>query len=82
MKERKNLSDNIFSLNKFFTALVAPSMSGKTQAAFSIRSKLPLYFVFSSGQDIYEPFHELSDHLAEVAKEDVEAIKEQMPLKN
>ena len=38
--------------NEFFIALAAPSMTGKTQLAFSVESKLPLYFVSDSNQTI------------------------------
>ena len=36
--------------NEFFIALVLPSLTGKTQMAFAIRSKRPLYFAFGSVQ--------------------------------
>ena len=36
--------------NEFFIALVLPSLTGKTQMAFAIRSKRPLYFTFDSVQ--------------------------------
>ena len=63
------------SLYKTFTALVAPSLTGKTQSAFAIKSKLPLYFVFASNQRIYGLFDGLSARLREFAKDDVKAVK-------
>ncbi len=46
----------------FFIALAAPSMTGKTQMAFSISSKIPLYLINSksNSQPIYFPFEPLS----------------------
>lgn len=60
--------------NKFFVALAAPSLTGKTQLAFSITAKLPLYFVFDDSQIIYRSFHILSRDLVALASEDVSAF--------
>lgn len=75
MGHRHNESEYRSSLNEFFIALVSPSLTGKTQAAFAIKSKLPLYFVFGSDQTIYEPFSELSQNLRQLAEEDVVNVK-------
>ena len=56
--------------DQFFISLAAPSMTGKTQLAFSAESKLPLYFVFDSSQNIYKNFHNLSDDFLYAAKQD------------
>jgi hypothetical protein len=56
---------------KLFYALVAPSMEGKTQTAFTFKELKPLYFVFiKSGmntQKIYSNFTELSRMLKNLA---------------
>lgn len=54
---------------------MAPSFSGKTQTAFAIQSKLPLYFVFGESQAIYQPFGQLSQYIFELANHDVENLK-------
>ena len=56
--------------DEFFVALAAPSMTGKTQLAFAIESKLPLYFVFERKQFIYKNFYNLSVKLEELAEKD------------
>ena len=70
---------NIASLDfsKTFVALAAPSLEGKTQTAFTIRSANVLYFVLAvtsieeGFQDIYKPFTNLSKTLKTVAQTDL-----------
>lgn len=59
------------TLKESYIALAAPSLTGKTQTAFSIRSKIPFYFVFDSQQTIYEPFAPLSLELENCAIKDI-----------
>jgi hypothetical protein len=47
----------------FFIALALPSMTGKTQMAFNIRSKRPLYFALQNSQMVNNFFHLLSTKL-------------------
>ena len=72
-EESKHISDEENDIG-FFIALTSSSLTGKTQAAFAIRSKLPLYFVFSRTQDIYRPFYDVSKHLLQLAQEDNESL--------
>jgi hypothetical protein len=65
-------------MTRFFTALVAPSLTGKTQAAFTIKSKLPLYLVFDQSQEIYRPFYQLSDEFRSIAIDDVASVKKHL----
>jgi hypothetical protein len=46
--------------NQFFIALALPSMTGKTQMAFNIRSKRPLYFALHYNQPINKLFRPTS----------------------
>lgn len=46
--------------NEFFIALALPSLTGKTQTAFAIRSKRPLYFAFSKDQEVNGCFFSMS----------------------
>lgn len=61
--------------DQFFIALAAPSLTGKTQIAFTIKSKLPLYFAFFRSQDIYKNFSSLSISLVSLASIDIEKFK-------
>lgn len=62
-----------------FIALVAPSFSGKTQSAFSLKEVRPLYFVTDLIEDgeqlIYRNFQSLSQHLIDAAKCDYGVIE-------
>lgn len=53
---------------QFFIALAAPSMAGKTQIAFSIRSKRPLYFALDDSQYINKNFTKLTQDLVKAVK--------------
>ena len=55
--------DYQYSLDQLYIALAAPSLTGKTQSAFVIRSKLPLYFVSRTSQLINKPFNSLTGSL-------------------
>jgi hypothetical protein len=46
--------------DQFFIALALPSMTGKTQMAFNIRSKRPLYFALQYSQSINRFFSPIS----------------------
>lgn len=46
--------------SNIFIALIAPSMTGKTQLAFTIQKKTPLYFPFARNRIIYSNFYALS----------------------
>lgn len=70
-----------------FYALVAPSMTGKTQAAFTFKILKPLYFLLDSHindsslsdrniQDIYKNFIPLSRLFRQFAIKDLELIKD------
>jgi hypothetical protein len=61
-------------VDNIFIALVAPSMTGKTQLAFTIQKKAPLYFAFSKDQDIYKNFTSLSAAIKKFASEDCETV--------
>lgn len=61
--------------DQFFIALAAPSLTGKTQIAFTIKSKLPLYFAFFRSQDIYKNFSSLSISLESLASIDIDKFK-------
>ena len=68
--------------DKTFVALAAPSLEGKTQTAFTLRSANPLYFPLtaaqrgeSSGQAIYDSFTSHAAALFRFAKKDIDAIK-------
>ena len=63
--------------DEFVIALAAPSMTGKTQLAFSVESKLPLYFVFASSQSVYSNFTELTSELYRFAISDVKMIPDE-----
>lgn len=60
MKSQISKMNEFDAQNDFFIALAASSTTGKTQMAFSISSKIPLYFVRSGCQVIYDPFISLS----------------------
>ncbi len=66
------------SLENSFMALVAPSLEGKTQTAFTLTSALPLYFVLTAAkigengiQEIYQPFIDHSLYLQGMAFTDL-----------
>ena len=59
----------------FFLALVLPMLGGKTQMAFTIRSKLPIFFPFDEKDPIYKNFAILSKKLMEYARDDREKMK-------
>lgn len=61
---------------EFFIALISPSLTGKTQMAFDIRSKRPLYFTFDKWQDISKNFTELSRELLKAVVEDQDRVLE------
>ncbi len=72
-------------LSKFFVALVAPSLSGKTQSAFVLNSVKPLYFSFDTPindkvQNIYKNFSSLSKCLMNCAEKDMERLLRLSPL--
>lgn len=54
-----------------FVAFAAPSLAGKTQMAFTVDSKKPLYFPLEQGQSIYENFSYLSEGLMEMSRADL-----------
>lgn len=68
--------------DRLFFAIVAPSMEGKTQAAFTFKNLRPLYFVltelklgeYESIQPIYKNFINLSKKLKELAEVDLSNI--------
>lgn len=70
----QDLSDN--HLIKFFVALVAPSLAGKTQSAFVMNFVKPLYFSFDPKNEykvqyIYKNFSSLSTCLKYCAEKDL-----------
>jgi hypothetical protein len=56
--------------DQFFIALAIPSMTGKTQMAFNIRSKRPLYFALQYGQLINRFFSPISTKLVGLLQSD------------
>ena len=72
----KDFKDSLFmTMNESFISLISPSLTGKTQAAFAISSKIPLYFVFDQEQFIYRPFDRLSSELENFALADMPVMK-------
>ena len=70
--------DSNINTTKAFIALVAPSLTGKTQTAYTIDKIRPLYFAFddsSSKQAIYRKFGSLSENLKEAAEEDFKSLQ-------
>jgi hypothetical protein len=65
-KEYKNYG----SENHFFIALALPSMTGKTQMAFNIRSKRPLYFALQYTQLVNNSFSLISTKLRDLLESD------------
>ncbi len=66
------------SCDKTFVALAAPSLEGKTQSAFNLRSVNPLYFVVFAADDqsgniqkIYRSFQKHSEFLKMFACDDL-----------
>lgn len=59
----------------FFMALVIPLFGGKTQMAFTIRAKRPLYFTFDERDPLYKKFFVLSQKLKEYAGDDRQRMK-------
>lgn len=59
----------------FFMALVIPLFGGKTQMAFTIRAKRPLYFTFDQRDPLYKNFSVVSQKLKEYAGDDREKMK-------
>lgn len=68
------------TLGESYIALAAPSLTGKTQAAFSICSKIPLYFVFDSTQSqrIYSAFQTLTCALEDCALLDIPIMRKHL----
>lgn len=79
---KKHFTDHGENFGTNFIAFAAPSMTGKTQMAFTIDSKLPLYFVTNHDQLIYRNFSKMSNSLIKFAREDYEIIKEEISLKD
>lgn len=71
---------NILSLQEYKNpgikdiVLAAPSMAGKTQIAFSGRSKRPLYFTLQIAQPISKNFKKLSIELVDAVMDDQDRI--------
>jgi hypothetical protein len=71
------------SFGSSFITFSAPRMTGKTQMAFTIDSKLPLYLVGNSkGESIYQNFTKLSHRLIQSAGKDYFDIYKQHSLKD
>lgn len=68
---RKEANDR----NGFFLAIAVPMLGGKTQMAFTIRSKLPIYFPLDDTDPIYKMFEVLTKKLMESAKDDRQKMK-------
>jgi hypothetical protein len=80
---KKNYKKHGRSLGLSFITVSAPRMAGKTQMAFTIDSKLPLYFVGNSkGELIYQNFTKLSHRLIQFARKDYVDINKKYPLIN
>ena len=62
--------------NNYYLALVAPSLTGKTQSAFTIKSKKPVYFSLGAFQNIYNCFSMLNKELEKSAIEDHDRFME------
>jgi hypothetical protein len=59
----------------FFIALALSSMTGKTQMAFNIRSKRPLYFALQYNQPINKVFSPISTKLTDLLKSDFDSAQ-------
>jgi hypothetical protein len=62
--------ENYGSEKHFFIALALPSMTGKTQMAFNIRSKRPLYFALQYSQLVNDSFNLISTKLTNLLESD------------
>jgi hypothetical protein len=62
--------ENYGSEKHFFIALALPSMTGKTQMAFNIRSKRPLYFALQYTQLVNNSFSLISTKLRDLLESD------------
>lgn len=76
--------DMALETNRSFVAIAAPSMEGKTQAAFTLRRVKPLYFPLSEAasgldcvynQSIYRNFHPHALVLKDCAESDEKVIR-------
>ena len=71
LERRKFVNDA--NVERSFVALIAPSLTGKTQAAFTIDKIRPLYFALDysiAGQEIYKQFSGLNNAIKEAAVAD------------
>jgi hypothetical protein len=80
-KHALRLPSTVVSFSKTFVALAAPSLEGKTQTAFTLRSANVLLFVMAAAyigegriQQIYEPFIKHSTFLHRLAEDDLVTI--------
>ena len=72
------IDNDVFS--KLFFAIVAPSMTGKTQAAFAFKRLRPLYFLLSESsiynlQEVYKNFNILSEKFRNCIDDDFKKLK-------
>jgi hypothetical protein len=75
------------TFSKLFFAIVAPSMTGKTQAAFTFKRIRCLYFLLSKTskgvtQEIYKNFTDLSEKLQKFVYDDFKKLKKLYDLDN
>ena len=83
LKEAEGFEDEYkgqynLTLNESYIALAAPSLTGKTQTAFTLKSKIPLYLVFDSKQNIYLPFQTLAISFEDCAFQDIPIMRQHL----
>jgi hypothetical protein len=66
---------------EFFIALALPSMTGKTQMAFNIRSKRPLYFALQASQMVNRYFSLISTKLMNMLESDFDEARKKVKSK-
>jgi hypothetical protein len=74
------LNNSTEDFSRIFFAIVAPSMTGKTQAAFTFKSVRCLYFLLCKNlitnlQEIYKNFSDLSEMFQKFVADDFEKLK-------
>lgn len=74
--------ENSGTKDEFYIALALPNLSGKTQMAFNIRSKRPLYFAIKDDNQINSCFYEISSKFKRLLIYDLFDEKESLTAKN
>jgi hypothetical protein len=72
---------NVGPKKEFFIALALPSMTGKTQMAFNIRSKRPLYFALQTSQMVNRFFSLISTKFMNMLESDFDEARKKVKSK-